>query len=161
MQKIQSRGYLVFVSSILLFLLAACIRPDGAQPPTAAQTDLQAAQQRWEAQQIVSYSYTLAVSCFCPEDIRQPVVVTVTDGEMASIVKADGGNPAAAEFFAEYNTVEKLFTLIQKAINEGADEVTVTYDSTLGYPTDIKVDTSFQAADEEIYLTMSDLQAAQ
>ena len=160
MQKIQSRGYLIFVSSIVLFLLAACIRPDGAQQPAAAQTDLQAAQQRWQAQQIVSYSYGLAVSCFCPEDIRQPVVVTVNNGATTSIVKAEGGDPATAEFFAEYNTVEKLFALIQKAIDEKADGITVTYDPTLGYPTDIKVDTSFQAADEEIYLTMSDLQAA-
>jgi Family of unknown function (DUF6174) len=161
MRKIQSRTYLIFIGSILLFVLAACIRPEGTQPPTAAQTALQQAQQQWQAQELDSYSYTLALSCFCVDDLRQPVVISVTDGEMASIIKVEGGEPAAAEFFADYNTVEKLFALIQKAIDEGADEVTITYDATLGYPTDIKVDTSFQMADEELYLTMSDLQAAE
>lgn len=161
MKKIQSRGYLVFVGSILLFLLAACIRPEGTQQPTAAQADLQQAQQRWQAQTLDSYSYTLALSCFCVDEVRQPVVITVTDGETASIVRAEGGDPASAEFFVDYNTVDKLFALIQKAIDEGADEVAVTYDPTLGYPIDIKVDTSFQMADEELYLTMSDLQAAE
>ena len=161
MKKIQPHGHLVFVSGLLLFLLAACIRPEGAQPPTAAQTALQAAQQQWQAQQIASYSYNLSVSCFCVEDVRQPVVITVTDGETTSIVKAEDGAPAAAEFFEEYNTVEKLFALIQKAIDEQAAEITVTYDPTLGYPTDIKLDGSTQIADDERFLTMSDLQVAQ
>lgn len=161
MQKIQSRGYLVFVTGMLLFLLAACIRPEGAQPPTAAQTALQTAQQQWQAQQIVSYRYGLSVSCFCVEDVRQPVVITVTNGATTAIVKAEGGAPAAAEFFEAYNTVEKLFALIQQAIDEGAAEVTVTYDPTLGYPTDIKLDGSTQIADDERFLTMRDLEVVQ
>lgn len=157
MQKLQSRGYVIFVSSMLLFLLAACIRPE---QPTAAQTALQAAQQQWQAQQIVSYSYGLSVSCFCLDDALQPVVITVTDGETTAIVKAEDGAPAAAEFFEAYNTVEKLFALIQQAIDEGAAEITVTYDPTLGYPTEIKLDGNTQIADDERFLTMSDLQVA-
>ena len=99
MKKIQPRVYLVFVSAFLLFLLAACIRPEGAQPPTAAQDALQDAQQQWQAQQIASYQYSLSVSCFCVEDVRQPVVITVTAGATTAIVKAEDGAPAAAEFF--------------------------------------------------------------
>lgn len=159
MQKIQPRAFLVFVSTLFLFLLAACITREGAQSPTTAQNALATAQQQWQAQQIGSYRYGLAVSCFCPEELRQPVVITVTAGETNAIVTTAGGAPVTAAFFDQYNTVDKLFALIQQAIAEGADEVAVTYDPTLGYPTEIKLDGSTQIADDERFLTISDLQA--
>jgi len=161
MQQFSPRVYQAILSGLLLFLLAACITREGAQSPPTAQTALQAAQQQWAAQQIASYRFGLAVSCFCPEELRQPVVITVTGGETSEMVTAEGGEPVTNEFFAQYDTVEKLFALIQQAIDEGADEVTVTYEPTLGYPMEIKLDGSTQIADDERFLTISDLQVAQ
>ena len=59
------------------------------------------------------------------------------------------------EFLPEPMTVEEMFALIQNAIDEKADAITVTYDATLGYPKELWVDYSKMMADEEMSYTYS------
>ncbi|MGQ4648000.1 DUF6174 domain-containing protein [Lyngbya aestuarii] len=113
----------------------------------------------WTQQDIVNYRYTLSVSCFCLTEVTQPVIVEVRNAEFASVVAAESGQPVNPEFFQEYNSIRKLFEVIQDAIDQKADYLLVNYDPNLGYPTQINIDYSAQIADEEKFLTIENLEA--
>ena len=119
---------------------------------------LQQNRQLWRNQNLSSYRYTLRISCFCGPDVTQPVVVEVRNGRVTSITAANTGNPVNPEYFKQYNSVPKLFNLIQNAIAQDVNRLSVTYHPTLGYPTQINIDYNAQIADEERYLTIENLE---
>ena len=45
--------------------------------------------------------------------------------------------------------INGLFEVIQDAIDDEADQITVSYDSELGYPTNIEIDYNVNAIDDE------------
>ncbi|MDJ0735705.1 MAG: DUF6174 domain-containing protein [Nostocaceae cyanobacterium] len=111
----------------------------------------------WREQRISNYRYTLSRGCFCLPEARGPVVIEVRNGVTTSIT-SETGEKVNLELFARYNTIPKLFHLIRDAIAQRASRIDMEYDSTLGYPTDITIDYSFQIADEEEFITVEDLQ---
>ena len=52
-----------------------------------------------------------------------------------------------------YHTINRLFDVIQNAIDDEADQITVSYDSEFGYPTNIEIDRNINAIDDEYVLT--------
>ncbi|MEB3182688.1 MAG: DUF6174 domain-containing protein [Nostocaceae cyanobacterium] len=131
----------------------------GSQPSTDSNTaQLQSNQQLWNQQNISSYRYTLQRNCFCIEEARQPVEVVVKDGKTISVTAVNSGKPVNPELFKDYNSIPKLFAVIQDAINRKAASLDVKYHPTLGYPTQINIDYDTQMADEELYLTVENLQ---
>jgi hypothetical protein len=134
----------------------------GETPATESSNPLQFRLQQnrraWRTQNISNYRYTLRVSCFCVPEVTQPVVIEVRDGRVASIVAANSRKPVNPEYFKQYNSIPKLFNLIENAIANKAHRVSVTFHPTLGYPTQISIDQSQQIADEERYLTIERLE---
>lgn len=159
------------IISVGLLLLAGLNLPVMSQPPievaqlaannNLAQRRLNFNRNLWNKQNISNYRYTLSNSCFCLPDARGPVIIEVRNGQTTSITSVETGQPVNPEFFNNYNTIPKLFNLIQDAINRRADRLDVDYNARLGYPTQISVDYSFQIADEEIYLTIENFQVIQ
>jgi hypothetical protein len=86
------------------------------------------------------------------------VVVEVRNNRVTSIAAANTGKPVNQEYFRQYNSVPKLFNIIQNAIAKDADSMSITYHPSLGYPTQINIDENAQMADEERYLTIENLQ---
>jgi len=118
-------------------------------------------QDKWEAQNIDHYQFTLAVSCFCPF-ANVKVTYEVQDGQVVNqSVQTSADNPVDEEqvtdFYQDYNTIDKVFEYVGRAVNE-ADETTIEYDSTYGFPTDVSIDWIELAADDEIYLTLSNFE---
>ncbi|MEH2061997.1 MAG: DUF6174 domain-containing protein [Nostoc sp.] len=110
----------------------------------------------WNQKNIYNYRYTFSNSCFCIGEARGPVVIEVRNGQTTSITL--DGKPVNPQFFEKYNTIPKLFNVIQDAINRKAYSLNVQYDPKLGYPTQINVDYNSQIADEEIFLTIEKFQ---
>ncbi|WP_341529713.1 DUF6174 domain-containing protein [Nostoc sp. UHCC 0302] len=109
----------------------------------------------WNQQNILNYDYTYTNGCFCVEEARGPVVIQVRNGKTTSVTFK--GQPVSnPEFFQKYDTVRKLFNVINQAIAHRAYKVDVQYDPTFGYPTQITIDKDAQLADEEIYIGISD-----
>ncbi len=52
-------------------------------------------------------------------------------------------------------TVDEAFAIIQKAITDKVDKLTVSYDKKMGYPKKVFIDQSIQMADEERSYTFS------
>jgi Family of unknown function (DUF6174) len=112
----------------------------------------------WNRQNISNYRYTLSNSCFCIPDARGPVIIEVRNGQTVSITSVATGQPADPQFFQQYNTIPKLFNVIRDAIQRQADNLDVTYNHKLGYPTQINIDYETQIADEELFLTIENFQ---
>ncbi|MDZ8226156.1 MULTISPECIES: DUF6174 domain-containing protein [unclassified Nostoc] len=131
-----------------------------AQSPASNNLNLRRLQKRldfnrnfWNKQNISNYSYELSNSCFCIEDARGPVVIKVRNGVTSSITSLATGKDVK-EYFQSYNTIPKLFDVIQDAIKRKAFSLNVRYDARFGYPTQIDIDYNNQIADEEKYLTI-------
>jgi hypothetical protein len=135
-----------------------------AQSPASANSNLgqlKIKRQQWNQQKIFNYRYTITSSCFCPPEARGPVVIEVRNGQTTKITSANTGQPVNPELFRKYNTIPKLFNLITNAITRRASSLTVQYNPTLGYPTQINIDYSSQMADEEVFLSIENLQKIQ
>ncbi|MEH2339254.1 DUF6174 domain-containing protein [Nostoc sp.] len=132
-----------------------------AQSPASNNWNLRRSQKRlefnrrfWSGQNISNYDYTLSNSCFCIADARGPVVIKVRNGQTTSVTSVATGKPVNPEFFQNYNTIPKLFDVIQDAIKRKAFSLNVEYSARFGYPTKINIDYNSQIADEEKYLTI-------
>ncbi len=131
------------------------------QSPRVAQSNsrqLRMNRRLWNQQNISNYRYTLSNSCFCTSEARGPVIIEVRNGSTTSITNAGTGQPVNPELFQKYSTIPKLFDVIQNAQSHKASSLTVQYDPRLGYPTQINIDYNSQIADEEVYLTIENLQ---
>ncbi|WP_226883451.1 DUF6174 domain-containing protein [Allocoleopsis franciscana] len=128
---------------------------------------MQRNKQLWAKQKISKYRYTLRRSCFCLPKSTEPVRIAVRNGKVTSMVAASNGQPVNREDFAKYDLIAKLFEIVEDAIcasqqrfaiAKKAYRLSVTYHPTLGYPTKIDIDYNKQMADEEIFLTIENLQ---
>ncbi len=114
--------------------------------------ELSQKKQLWTTQKALNYRYTLENSCFCIPEATQPVTIEVRDGERISIKAVKDGSSVNEEYFSAYDTIPKLFDLIQAAYNQQANRISVSFDPKLGFPTRIFIDFDQHIADEEIRL---------
>lgn len=138
--------------------LAVLGRGKAPAPKASHTAQLRQNKRLWTKQKIANYRYTLSRSCFCVPEARQPVKIEVRNGKLTSIVAANGGKAVNPEYFSQYDSIPKLFDIVQDAIARKAHRISVTYHPTLGYPTKIEIDYDQQMADEELYLTVENLE---
>ena len=122
----------------------------------AAQAELDRNRALWEASRAGDYSFVLTPICFCPQDLLDPVRISVLGGVVASVAYAESGKAPDHDGYGRYVTIDDLFDTIQEAIDRKAAQVAVTYDPEIGYPTDTKLDYDARMADEEYRFTASD-----
>lgn len=136
---------------VLVLMLSAC----------GGGSTFQQNQNKWKSQNIDHYRYTIAVSCFCPFAFVE-VTYEVQNGEVVNqSIQTSPENPVdeeqVNEFYQPYNTIEKVFDYVDEAVRD-ADDITIEYNPTYGFPTDVSIDWIELAADDEIYLTLSNFE---
>lgn len=140
---------------LLVFVLAACSPAGGSE--------FSQNQDKWQDANITHYRMELNISCFCAFRDQMPLTVEVLDGQIVSMIAADGSEVLDTdpnyEFFAPHATIDLLFADIESAVNEGADSVNVTYDAAYGFPAEVAIDFSQEMADEEMYYSVSGFEA--
>lgn len=139
----------------LIVILTAC--------SFGTSSDFEKNRQTWQNSGITHYRFNLNIGCFCVFRNQMPLTVEVQNGELISIKYPDGTLVAATdsnyETFASHATIERIFSELEAGLAGGADEVTVTYDSTRGFPSDIYFDYIKAAADDELSITVSNFEA--
>jgi len=134
----------------LAVILAAC---------SAGGSEFSRNLEKWNDANVQHYRFLLNVSCFCAFRDQMPLIVEALNGEVVSMAGSDGSVIAADdpnyELFSKYATIDRLFSELEADLGGGADEVTVTYDSTYGFPSEISIDFIKNAADDELYLSAS------
>ncbi|MDZ8187985.1 MAG: DUF6174 domain-containing protein [Nostoc sp. ChiSLP02] len=159
------RSLIAISSSLLLFL--GLNAPAISVPPTQivqAQNSnslnwkkFKIYHQLWRQQRISNYRYEFTRSCNCLPKATEPVIIKVNNRMTTSITYKQTKQPADPELFRQYNTIPKLFDIIRDALIRRAANLTVQYDPVLGYPTQINIDYDSQIADDEIFLSISNL----
>ena len=139
----------------LIVLLTAC--------SAGAPTNLERNRQTWQDSSITHYRFSLNIGCFCAFRSQMPITVEVQNNEIVSMTYPDGTLVAATdpnyETFSSHATIERIFSELEAGLAGDADEVTVTYDSALGFPSEIYFDYIKEAADDELSLTVSNFEA--
>ena len=158
----------IVISAGLLILLGLNVPVMSQAPIEIAQSPvrnnlnqrkLQFNRNLWNKQNILNYRYTFSNSCFCIPEARGPVVIEVRNGKTTSITSVETGQPVTnPEYFQNYNTIPKLFNVIQDAIARQTYSLDVNYAAKDGYPTQINIDYNAQIADEELFLTIENFQ---
>ena len=143
---------LIFLT--LIVFLTACT--------FGASTDLEKNRQTWQDSGITHYRFSLNIGCFCAFRDQMPITVEVENGEIVSMAYPDGTLIAATdpnyEIFSRHATIERIFSELEAGLAGGADEVTVTYDSAHGFPSEIYFDYIKAAMDDELSLTVSNFE---
>jgi hypothetical protein len=120
-------------------------------------SDLNRNQSKWQDANITHYRFQLGVSCFCPVAGLMPLSVEVMDGEIVSITDVNGDvlpqTDPMSDFVLQYATIDRLFSALKSDNVKGADELTITYDTTYGFPADVSIDFIKLAMDDELYLS--------
>jgi len=114
---------------------------------------------KWRDVNITHYRFQLTVGCFCPVAGQNPFTVEVQNGEIISMVDTNGDEVSAEDpmndFVFQYATIDRLFSKLDSDSVRDADKLTVTYDPTYGFPSDISIDFIELAMDDELYLSAS------
>lgn len=124
-------------------------------------SEFQQNQKKWDVQNIDHYRFTVAVSCFCPF-AGVKVTYEVLNGQVLnesvqSTLDEQIDTALVSDFYQPYNTIDKVFVYVDEAIKE-ADETTIEYDPTYGFPNTVSVDWIKQAVDDEMYLSLSNFE---
>lgn len=148
---------LLFIFTLMAIVLTAC----AAGVASGSQTEIGQNKEKWENANISHYRYNLHISCFCIFVENMPLVIEVQDGEVISMEFQNGAeiDPAIRQdLFDKYATIDRLFAELEAGQNGAADEVTVKYDPTYGFPTEATIDVVKEATDDELYLTISNFE---
>jgi Family of unknown function (DUF6174) len=116
------------VSVVLVSLFAAC--GDGTGP-----TSLGINRLRWESRNLDNYTYTARRLCFCPESGQEVFVTVISDAVFSVRLVATGAEVPTAG----WHTVPQLFDLVEGAVEENYESVSVEFDPHLGYPRQIRL----------------------
>ena len=114
--------------------LAVMACSDASEPNEVFTT----AEGRWENASYVSYTFTAERSCFCTEEGRGPVRISVSNGTVASVVMISTGAQVDP---AIWFTVDGLFDLIREQLTTLPRRLDVQYHAIIGYPTRVSYGT--------------------
>ena len=149
---IDRRRTLPLLVAMLLVVVGGC----AVDPKADVAARLRAAQARWAAAAIDDYRFTLAVYCLCP--FQEPVEVTVRDGQVASVT-AHGVDAPADDVSWYPLTMELALRAVEDQLD--AEEISVTFDPTLGYPTHVSANPDLETYDDEVNFEISNFVAGQ
>jgi hypothetical protein len=110
----------------------------------------------WNAVVMDNYDYTVQLSGFMPLEYLTPKQVQVRNRSIVSILDVETGNDVDLSFY-NYPTVDDAFDNIFNALNTYVGAMRVTYDETLGYPSDYLLQHDIFAADGAPSVTISDV----
>ena len=152
---------LILLIAVFALALSACANATASANQN--QSELEQNQQIWRDANISHYRYNVAISCFCVFSQDMPLIIEVQDDQVVSMEFASGNeiDSSNREYFARFETIDRVFEQLQKDIGGEADEVVVTYNATYGFPEEVKIDYVLEATDDELWLTISDFEALQ
>jgi hypothetical protein len=120
---------------------------------TQQYSDLQKNKQLWQKQNPTHYTFSIQPECFCDQAWLIPMRFEIKNGKVVNMSSDNQPMPASSqwmEFINRHNTVEKVFGIIETALNDKAEKLIVIYDEKLGYPKSVYIDRVLGIADDEL-----------
>lgn len=142
------------IGGLAAVLASAALATSGCGNGLSADA-LQQAEQRWSDAGLDTYAFTLTSECG-ERALIGTFDIRVEAGAVADVeAVTDSATWVVDEQPELIPTVDDLFALLHDAAD--ADEVTVSYDADLGYPTSIDIDWERAGIDDEECYTVTDL----
>lgn len=114
-----------------------------------ASEDLRKNREIWSSLNSLDYTYRFNWNCFCTPEYTQPVFITVQKNRITQVIDVESGTPLSVGDFDRYHTIDGLFDEIQKAIDQDAHQINVSYHPNSGYPVSSWIDYNQFQVDEE------------
>jgi hypothetical protein len=142
---------------VMTLILAGCAAMGNA---LGNQSEIEQNREKWQDAAISHYRFHLFVGCFCVFTQDMPLIIEVQDGKVVSMEYQSGNeiDPSLMDLFNKYATIDRIFAEVEEGLNGAADNVVVKYDPTYGFPNEVTIDFEQQAADDEVYLTLSNFE---
>jgi hypothetical protein len=122
-----------------------------AAPRADASVTLAQAEAQWQHKQS-AYEFSVEVRCFCSGLLQRPVSFRVSGGTVLPLEELP---PSSERVYEHYNTVDKLFAAIRRAITFGGHKIAVEYDADLGFPSKADLDPRERTADDELFFKVT------
>ncbi|HEU0300044.1 MAG TPA: DUF6174 domain-containing protein [Longimicrobium sp.] len=123
-----------------LGLLAAC------SSPTGEEMEVQRARALWDSRQIGDYQMTVWLGGAW---LSGTAIIRVRDGVPVSVQSIGEGPALPPEVFSGHDTVEELFAILQRAVDEDADHIGARFHARYGVPLEVYIDMRTTWADDE------------
>jgi predicted small secreted protein len=148
-------------SLVLAALLAsACsnsagVGPDVPDGPSVAggavsRAKLDANRRKFDTTVGDDYTIEFQLGCFCTEEARAKVRLTVRGGAITSVVRVSDGAAVPQDTWPyTYKTVGQVFDELEHALENDFPTVNASYDATYGFPREVYIDEDEGLADEE------------
>jgi hypothetical protein len=148
------------MKKLILIVMALILTACASAQALGNKSEIEQNQEKWQNANISHYRYDLSISCFCIFAQDMPLVVEVQNGKIIAMEYKSGKqiDPSLRELFEKYAPIDRVFSEVNAGLNGGADNVVVKYHPTYGFPTDVTIDVQQQAADDELYLTLSNFE---
>jgi hypothetical protein len=147
------------MKKLILFTLIVILTACSAGAPTEFEKN----RQTWQDSGITHYRFSLNIGCFCAFRNQMPIAIEVQNSEIISMTYPDDTLVAETdpnyEIFSKHATIDRIFSELEAGQSGDAEEVTVSYDSAHGLPSEIYFDYIKAAADDELSLTISNFEA--
>jgi len=137
------RSLSALITVVILLLILAGILIYSNLKYARLESELNRYESLWNEQAILNYNYTIKAYSEKVIQVRTDngIITSTTiseDGTITSTVITEE-NIGLKQSFSDYNTVEKLFNTSRGAIEDREDVIKVTYNQSLGYPTELLV----------------------
>ena len=141
---------------INLFLFTSCDnQSNSGNYASEAYRNLNKNIELWKASKVKDYSFVIKKSCFCPYEENKLITVSNGTVKKAKYIPSN----TVINISSKEKVIDAYFDIIQEALDENAYKLTVSYDKTYGYPSDIAIDYDKNMVDEEMYYTLSHFQS--
>jgi hypothetical protein len=141
--RLRRRSTLVLVAALAF---GAC--SGGTSPNARLRVEAEWNRARWRGRHVQSYTYEYRRGCFC--GVYGLVRLHVANGAVVAVTPIDAYISPLVDPLTAFPTVDELFDVVIDAADR-ADDLRVTYDRDLGYPTSISIDYDVKYADDEIF----------
>ena len=140
--------YRIILLCATLSLLFGCILKDDGRL-TNIQSELDQNRKKWASAVVSNYQFNFRWKCFCSEEFVEPVNISVRENRIVDVAFVADDVPFTMIGLWRYQTVDKLFDLLQEGIDKNAHSISADYHSELGYPVRASIDYEEYTVDEE------------
>ena len=120
-------------------------------------SEIQVNREKWMAHEISSYQIEMQKICYCVPEVVRMMVFEVDENEVVSVRYADTGEDVDPQHYGDFNTIESMFTFVEKALEKNPADLSIAYHDKYGYIKEMSVDFKKNIADDEISIIASNM----
>ena len=120
-------------------------------------SEVQLNREKWMSHEISGYQIEMQKICYCVPEVVRMMVFEVEGDEVTAVRYADTGEDVDPQYYGDFNTVEAMFSFVEKALEKDPADLSIAYDEKYGYIKELSIDFKENIADDEISIIASNM----